>query len=354
MSDTRSASAARVALTVGRRLMVALALGCFAAAVVFAGRQPGLYRSDLDQTWAAARALLDGMDPYRAMSDAHRAGLYPYPFVYPAPAVLVAAPFALFPLPVAQWLWVGIGTAALAWTLCGRGWWGLLGLCSAFYIQALLTVQWSPLLTAATGLPALGLLWAAKPTIGAALFAGWPSRTAVIGAVVLVALSFVLVPGWVSPFLAGSLALPHTTPLVMRPGGALLLLSLLRWRRPEARMLAVLAIVPQTSLLYEMVPLLLIPRNTWQMALIVGLSIVTGVFAWQTDPSHKLSEAVQSLWLPTLALCYLPCLYLVLRRPNTSMDGNEQAPTTGGTVLASDERFPGEVTFRGWSLGEVN
>ena len=74
-----------------------------------------------------------------------------------------------------------------------------------------------------------------------------------------------------------------------------------------------------------MVPLLLIPRNSRQMALIVGLSIVAGVFAWQTDPSHRLSEAVQTLWLPSLALCYLPCLYLVLRRANTSLDESAQA-----------------------------
>jgi hypothetical protein len=211
----------------------------------------------------------------------------------------------------------------------------LLGLGSAFYIQALLTVQWSPLLTAAAGLPALGLLWAAKPTIGAALFVGWPSRTAFIGAAVLTALSFVLIPGWVRPFLANSLELPHTTPLVMRPGGALLLLSLLRWRRPEARMLAALAVVPQTSLLYEMVPLLLIPRNSRQMALVVGLSMVAGIFAWHTDPSHKLSEAIQDLWLPCLLLCYLPCLYLVLRRANVATDEAGQRAETSGTVFAT-------------------
>jgi hypothetical protein len=314
--------------------MVAIALGCFAAAVVFAGRQDGVYRSDLDETWAAAHALLQGAEPYQAMREAHQTGLFPYPLVYPAPAVLLAVPFALVSLPAAQWLWVGLGTAFLAWALSGRGWWGLLGLCSAFYIQAVLTVQWSPFLTAAVGLPALGLVWAAKPTIGAALFAGWPSRKAFVGALALVVLSFVVMPGWVRPFLTGSLALPHTTPLVARPGGVLLLLSLLRWRRPEARMLAALAVVPQTSLLYEMVPLLLIPRNTRQMALIVSLSIAAGVFGWQTDPSHKLSEAIQTLWLPSFALCYLPCLYLVLRRANTSLDEDTRAPTRSGTVLA--------------------
>jgi len=100
-------------------------------------------------------------------------------------------------------------------------------------------------------------------------------------------------------------------------------------------MLAVLAVVPQTSLLYEMVPLLLIPRSIRQMAVVVGLSIVAGVFAWQTDPSHRLSEAVQTLWLPSLALCYLPCLYLVLRRANTSLDEGDQPIVTSGTVLAS-------------------
>ena len=47
------------------------------------------------------------------------------------------------------------------------------------------------------------------------------------------ALSFVLLPGWIHPFLAAAMAMPHTTPPVGRPGGFLLLLSFLRWRRPE-------------------------------------------------------------------------------------------------------------------------
>ena len=102
-------------------------------------------------------------------------------------------------------------------------------------------------------------------------------------------------------------------------------------------MLAALAVMPQTSLLYEMVPLLLIPRNSRQMALVVGLSIVAGIFAWQTDPSHKLSEAVQTLWLPCLVLCYLPCLYLVLRRTNMATDETDQRSETSGTVLATRE-----------------
>jgi hypothetical protein len=303
-------------LTPGRRALVALALGCFAAAVVHAGHQPPVPKSDWDETWAAGRAFLDGLDPYTALAADHQSGQFSYPFVYPGPAVLVAAPFALLPLQTALWLWAGIGTAGLAWTLLSRGWWGLLGLGSAFYLHALISVQWSPLLTASVAVPALGFVWAAKPTIGAALFAGWPSRAALIGGGVIVVLSLILMPGWIPRFLAASLAMPHTTPPAGRAGGFLLLLSFLRWRRPEARMLGVLALVPQTTLLYEMVPLLLIPRTWREMLLLVGLSLIVGVLALQQDPSHHLTAAITTLWPVFLLLIYLPCLILVLRREN--------------------------------------
>jgi hypothetical protein len=303
-------------LTAGRRAIVALAIGCFAAAIIHAGHQPPVPKSDWDETWAAGRAFLDGLDPYAALAAGHHSGQFDYPLVYPAPAVLVAAPFAALPLQSALWLWAGVGTAALTWTLLARGWWGLLGLGSAFYLHALISVQWSPLLTAAVAVPALGFVWAAKPTIGAALFVGWPSRAALIGGLALMGLSFVLMPGWVPRFLTASLAMPHTTPPVGRAGGFLLLLSFLRWRRPEARMLGVLALVPQTTLLYEMVPLLLIPRTWREMLVLVGLSLIAGVFALRVDPSHHLTAAITTLWPVFLLLLYLPCLFLVLRRDN--------------------------------------
>jgi len=316
----RIEGSAVASLTTGRRTIVALAIGCFAAAVVHAGHQTPVPKSDWDEIWAAGRALLDGLDPYAALASGYQANQFNYPLVYPAPAVVIAVPFALLPLQSALWLWAGVGTAALTWALLARGWWGLLGLCSAFYIHALLSVQWSPLLSAAVAVPALGFVWAAKPTIGAALFAGWPSRPAIIGAIAITAVSFALIPGWVRPFLTASLAMPHTSPLVLRPGGFLLLLSFLRWRRPEARMLGVFALVPQTALLYEMVPLLLIPHTWREMLMLVGLSIVAGVFAFREDPSHHLSLAIVTLWPIFLLVVYLPCLFLILRRENASED----------------------------------
>ena len=81
-------------------------------------------------------------------------------------------------------------------------------------------------------------------------------------------------------------------------------------------MLGVLALVPQTTLPYEMVPLLLIPRTSREMLVLVGLSLVAGAFTLQTDPRHHLTAAILQLWPVFLLLVYLPCLYLVLRREN--------------------------------------
>ncbi len=82
-------------------------------------------------------------------------------------------------------------------------------------------------------------------------------------------------------------------------------------------MLGMLALVPQTTLLYEMVPLLLIPRTRREMLVLVGLSLIAGVFALQVDPSHHLTVAITTLWPVFLVLVYLPSLFLVLRRENT-------------------------------------
>src|SRR5439155_6518212 len=97
-------------LTTGRRAIVGLAVGCFAAAIIYAGHQPPVPESDWDEAWAAGRAFLDWLDPYTALSKGHDSGQFSYPLVYPAPAVLVAAPFAVLPLQSALWLWAGVGT----------------------------------------------------------------------------------------------------------------------------------------------------------------------------------------------------------------------------------------------------
>src|SRR5205823_10278715 len=115
---------------------------------------------------------------------------------YPATAYLVAAPLVWLPFLWAAALWAGIGTWACATALSRRGPWALLALASAPFLNALLLGQWSPILVGATAVPWLVGVWAAKPTIGAALFAAYPSRLALGVGAVLAAVSLALQPAW--------------------------------------------------------------------------------------------------------------------------------------------------------------
>jgi hypothetical protein len=301
------------------RLGVAISLGGMAAAAVWASHQPALnLPSDWDEIWAAGRALLHGQDPYAAMQIAYEAGEFKYPLIYPGTAVVLALPLALLPLPAALGVWSGLSIGGLAWVLTRRGWWGLLGLFSMPVFYAFFLVQWSPLMTAAVAIPWLGLVWIAKPTVGAAFFLAYPSRPAVIGTVLLTVLSFALIPHWPAEMAQGLPTAPNLRPLMFRPGGLLLLLAFLRWRMPEGRLLGLLALVPQTTFLYDMVPLLLIPRTWREMATMVTLSIIAFFAAGHfrpIDPQTTGFSTITAIYWPFwLFGGYLPALWMVLRR----------------------------------------
>jgi hypothetical protein len=65
---------------------------------------------------------------------------------------------------------------------------------SMAYLWALQGSQWTPLLTAATAFPALGWVFAAKPTMGAALWLAYPSKRGLIAAATLTALALAVCP----------------------------------------------------------------------------------------------------------------------------------------------------------------
>jgi hypothetical protein len=271
--------------------------------------------TDWDEIHLASRVWLSGADPYAAMQSAYEAHVFQYPLVYPGSALVAAIPFAILPLPLALALWTGLGGAALAWVLTRREWWGLLGLLNTVAWHAFIMVQWSPLLTGLIAFPWLAFLWVAKPTLGLVLFLARPSFAAALGGALLLILSLLLVPHWPAAMLQSAQAVPHIVPLAMRPGGALLLLGWLRWRRPEGRLLGAMACVPLTPMLYEMVPLLLIPRGFRQIALVTLL----GLIAFHTATYHvPFVHKLELDWPWLLGLLYLPCLYMVLRRPNVA------------------------------------
>jgi hypothetical protein len=297
--------------------------------VLLSASSPHPPHTDWSQIYAGARVFLAGGDPYTTVRHDQ------YPSFYPATAYLLAAPLAWLPFLWAAALWAGLGTWACSTALFRRGPWALLALGSAPFLNALLLGQWSPILVGATAVPWLVGAWAAKPTIGAALFAAYPSRLALGLGAILVALSLALQPDWPAHWLAAFGNAAHLRTPITRPGGVLLLLGLLRWRQPEGRLIAALAVVPQTSMAYELLPLFLIPRTGREMGLLVILSQLAFVVAVSLpgiDPANDLAGTLTRQWPVWLAGCYLPALAFVLRQPIV--------PLTNGLVSISHPRAP--------------
>jgi hypothetical protein len=304
------------------RLLASVLLGILAGHMALSSAyrgRPAL--PDILQFWYAARMLLAGHDPYLGIGPG-RAFDYPFPMVYPLPAAVPFLPLAGLP---AAWVCAGVmGTsvALFTWALLANGWPSLLAFASFCVWHAIGAGQWSPLLTASLVISPLAVLYACKPTLGAALWIAKPSWWAIGGGVVLLAIAFLLDPSWVPEWreaLGRAMVrahgqLPYHAPAMM-PGGFLVLLALTRWRRWEARLLVALAVIPHTTLPYELVPLFLIPRGWKECASLVVLSyLLWWLVRWQAPTDfYSTVMAYTKAAVPTI---YLPCTLMVLRRPN--------------------------------------
>jgi hypothetical protein len=303
------------------RAVIAALGGLVCGAVTLQKSLSADYPRDFGQVWFAARMLLHGTNPYPLVGP-HLAYDWAYPLLYPLTAGAIALPFAPLSMTVADLLFSALVGAAFAWALMEYGYGPLFGFFGASLHFAAETVQWSPLFAAAVVVPSLSIFLVAKPTVALATFAARPSWWAVIGAVVFGGIALAIVPTWPRDWIdavARDIAewgpyRPYRVPLLF-PGGVLTLLCLARWRRPEARLVAVLACVPQTPLLYETVPLFMVPRTFWQAATLVGLSYASHHLSVWIAPLVQVERFEISGQLAVLLL-YLPCTLMVLRRPN--------------------------------------
>jgi hypothetical protein len=302
------------------RCLLALACGLLAAAEIWikTGHRGGA--SDFDQVWYGATVLRQGGNPYRAIGP--EGPIYwGWPLYYPLPAMLAVAPLAALPLHAARSLFAGTGVALLVYAITRDGLARLLVLASVPFLHAVQVAQWSPLLTALYFLPVLGWLVVVKPNIGAAMLAASPSPAtigvAVAGGALLLGLSFVVLPGWAVDWLDAVRRAPHVTAPVTRAGGPLLLLALLRWRRPEARLLAALSCVPQTPAFYEALPVLLVAGGVGELVVLVLLSDASYLVALLLAPgSTSVAESALLYGRLVNVFYYLPALVVVLRRRN--------------------------------------
>jgi hypothetical protein len=277
---------------------------------------------DFDQVWFAAKALLAGRNPYQEIGP----GLsfdWPAPLYYPLTAAIPVLPLSLLDRGLAAVLFAAIASGAFVWAATRRSVGPAVVITSASAALAAEAVQWSPLLGAAFGISWLGVLLSAKPTVGLAMFAARPTRAAVLGTALLVAVTLWFMPGWPADWMA---ALQHTslhtrggTPYfapISTAGGEFAVLALLRWRRPEARLVFALACVPQTPLLYETVPLFLVPSTITEGGVLWLGSWLAALWVSMAGP-YDGDLARFTMSARAIGWClYLPCVVMLLRRQN--------------------------------------
>jgi hypothetical protein len=309
------------------RLARSLTLGVMFAGLTFAYGAVRQQPSDFAQLWYAARAWLQGIDPYSAVGP-ERAFNWPFPLLYPMPAVLAALPFVVFPLRIADALFVGLGMGLFGWVIMRdrlndpR----LLVVVSGAGALAMQTSQWSPLLCAAAFLPWASFLLACKPTLGLALLAAWPSWRTALGISLFAVVSWLAWPSWPLSWIQALPFATHMTAPILRTGGFLILIALRRWREPRARLLVAWASLPQTPELYEAVPLFLVAKTWVEAGVLAMLTIVVGALHHNIGGPYASYEAymnVGGFWM--LWLLYVPGAVWIAFADTASRDGYSRA-----------------------------
>jgi hypothetical protein len=282
-----------------------------ALALAFMSRR-GFY-PDFLAFWYAARAFIQGLDPYAVTPSAA-----PYfvndRFFYPFPSVLAIVPFAGLPLVVAGALFFGLSSALLAFAVTRDDLARLPMFLSFPYVMAASLGQWAPLVMAAVLVPGLGFLAVCKPNIGLALAAARPTRAAIYGGAAVLVGSLAFDPSWPAKWIANLRTMQGHPPPLFTIAGAALLLAALRWRREDGRLVLSMAAVPQLPMFADQLPLMLVGRTRVEAILLALLSHVGGLLWIKTRAPGAHPSANGALFV--LAFVYYPVLVLVLRRPN--------------------------------------
>ena len=293
----------------------AVAIGLLAAAVSYA-LFPITHGADFAQFHYHARAWLAGKDPYSGGFPIMRATrVVPEPLFYPFPTLLAVAPFAMLPLRLAGAAFMGVSSAVLAYGVIRRAPHQLPMFLGAGYIVSLGLGQWTPLVSATFIVPGLAWLAVLKPNVGLAVTAAKPTWAGILGGGALLVGTLALQPNWPVEWIRNLHAMPaHPAPILV-PSGFVLLLALVRWRRPEARLVAAIALVPQLMYFCDQLPLWLVPHTRRESMLLSATSVIAWVSAMILAARQGRQPAFNSDWFVLLGV-YLPAMVMVLRRQN--------------------------------------
>ena len=225
---------------------------------------------------------------------------------YPLTATLVALPFLGFKPDIAGALFAGISSGLLAFAMARGGAHRLLVfLCYPFW-SAMATVQWSPLLMAASLLPWLFPAVIVKPNLGLAVVLRSGQRAGLLVSALLAAVTVVLLPNWPLTWLRQMAGYQSFFPVASGVGILLLVLVPMLREHADARFLISMALVPQRWF-YDALLLWLVPET-------IAEFVITGALSWGaallTPPVRNIHQVA------TLSVCfnYLPMLGVVLVR----------------------------------------
>jgi hypothetical protein len=315
------------------RIAVAVAFGIAAACLTYYKmlQEPGGMAADYTWYWRAARALLDGHSPYAVIKPV---GPYPFDvgFNYPMTTAIMMVPLSHLRPALGSAIVMGFGTFLLAFGITREGFSRLPIFGSVPFFVCLESVQLAPLLAAAALIPAMSWLSSMKPNIGLAAIAYNPALKVIVLNAIVVLLSIALFPHWPMEWLETVRTRTpgnYGSPLLI-PGGFVMLLCLIKWKRPEARLLAVMAIVPQSLLFTDQLMLWLVPK-TRNESMLLSIFSLPAMFlgAMYVGPHANVAAYTRSMGPAILLLLYLPCLIMVLRRPNEGQIPEWRLPRRG-------------------------
>lgn len=304
-----------------QRIAVAFAIGICATLILLQRFifHPG-DKVDFDLMWFGAHSLLNGQDPYPLVGPGKQFQ-WDFSLLYPMPSLVAVMPLAVFSMRNAALASVFFSSTLLAFGATRDGWHTLPMFASAAFIDTTVGAQWSSLLVAGLFLPWLGVVILAKPQLGLAVVAGNASKRiflpTVIGTLVLVAVSFALVPSWLKEWILLAKTADHMKAVVFQPGGFLILLVMMRWRRPEAWLVLLTALLPQTLMWYSFLVLLAFPR-TYREACVLSLVSSVGCLIARglAEKLPPVESTGKLIWGIVVVTTFIPAVIAILRRPN--------------------------------------
>ena len=279
-----------------------------------------LIRTDFSQLKFGAEAMLHGGDPYKLVG---MGKVFPsaFPIMYPATAYTAVMPFTLLNDRAAGALFIALGTFLLAYGSTAGTWHRLPMFASFAFTHNVQLAQWSPLMTAMLFLPWLAVFSSGKPNQAIPILASSPSvkmiRAATLGTAVLFLISVAFLPQWPWEWLKIVSRGSQMQPPLIHLGGFFILLALLRWRRPEAWLVLLMACMPASWAWYNLLILLAaVPKTYREAAMLSLVSSFGALLAINILPGPSSPTSFPFWWAFQVAFGYLPATILILTRPN--------------------------------------